>query len=55
MRWLIGVLVLIIIMQAAIMQASTSSVPIEDPWGNQPLVSKGTQLIVTCDRGEEKT
>jgi hypothetical protein len=46
---LIGILVLIIIMQASIGQASTSSVPLEDPWGtDQPLVSKGTQLVVTC-------
>jgi hypothetical protein len=30
-------------------QASTSSVPLKDPsGGNQPLVSKGTQLVVLC-------
>ncbi len=47
---LIGILVLIIIMQASIGQASTPpGVPLEDPWGtDQPLVSKGTQLVVTC-------
>jgi hypothetical protein len=50
-----GILVLIIVLQASIGQASTPpgipapGVPLEDPWGtDQPLVSKGTQLIVFC-------
>jgi hypothetical protein len=44
---LIGILGLIIIGQA--WGISISSIPLEDPGGtDQPLVSKGTQLIVIC-------
>ncbi len=45
---LIGVLGLIIIMQAAGVWSQTPSVPLEDPSGMGSLVSKGTQLVVTC-------
>ncbi len=49
---LIGILGLIIIVQAWGVGASTSSVPLKDPWGtDRPLVSKGTQLIVVCGKG----
>jgi hypothetical protein len=45
---LIGVLGLIIIMQAAGVWSQTPSVPLEDPGGTDSLVSKGTRLVVTC-------